>query len=60
MMDCVGLTNAASGETATAGYGAALKVLFEFDNAEKWHGQIQLKRTELRRTVQHPARIRIL
>lgn len=48
MMDCVGCDKCRLwGKLQTAGYGAALKVLFEFDNAEDGVGHIQLKRTEL-------------
>jgi ERO1-like protein beta len=48
LMDCVGCDKCRLwGKLQTAGYGAALKVLFEFDNAKNGVEVPQLKRTEL-------------
>lgn len=47
IMDCVGCDKCRLwGKVQTAGYGAALKILFEFDNAENGV-EVPLKRTEL-------------
>ncbi|ORY54550.1 endoplasmic reticulum Oxidoreductin 1-domain-containing protein [Pseudomassariella vexata] len=47
IMDCVGCDKCRLwGKLQTAGYGAALKILFEFDN-NKTPGAPELKRTEL-------------
>jgi len=48
LMDCVGCDKCRLwGKLQTAGYGAALKVLFEFDNAKNGVDVPHLKRTEL-------------
>jgi ERO1-like protein beta len=48
LMDCVGCDKCRLwGKLQTAGYGAALKVLFEFDNAKNGVEVPHLKRTEL-------------
>ena len=48
LMDCVGCDKCRLwGKLQTAGYGAALKVLFEFDNAKDDVNIPHLKRTEL-------------
>jgi ERO1-like protein beta len=48
LMDCVGCDKCRLwGKVQTAGYGAALKVLFEYDNAKDSGDLPHLKRTEL-------------
>lgn len=48
LMDCVGCDKCRLwGKLQTAGYGAALKVLFEFDNAKNGVDVPRLQRTEL-------------
>jgi ERO1-like protein beta len=48
LMDCVGCDKCRLwGKLQTAGYGAALKVLFEFDNKKTGVKNPQLRRTEL-------------
>lgn len=58
LMDCVGCDKCRLwGKVQTAGYGAALKVLFEFNGDEKQGEETGLKRTELVALMNTLARI---